>query len=147
MALQQEEGRPNVRPLSPIIRPPPNLLIDIVTPPIDKPPPRDGLHLPPPPNAHRRVQSPHQLPTHRQRTPLRDLSFTTNAIGTVPERLEAWQTYTGPLDRSGMKTRRWEARMRSIRTIGGGEWFGKTWIGGRSTFIDVFFGRHLTGDL
>lgn len=60
--------------------------------------------------------------------PLRPLPHFTNAV--APGSFIPWQTYTGPLERTGKKCRRWTPVQRSIKTIGGGVWFAKTFIGG-----------------
>ncbi|KAG8980891.1 hypothetical protein FRB90_007425 [Tulasnella sp. 427] len=60
--------------------------------------------------------------------PLRPLHHFTNTV--APGSFIPWQTYTGPLERTGKKCRRWTPVQRSIKTIGGGVWFAKTWVGG-----------------
>ncbi|KIO25497.1 hypothetical protein M407DRAFT_8384 [Tulasnella calospora MUT 4182] len=66
--------------------------------------------------------------------PLRPLPQFTNAV--APGSFIPWQTYTGPLERTAKKCRRWTPVQRSLKTIGGGVWFAKTWIGGGTTEIE-----------
>ncbi|KAG8946231.1 hypothetical protein FRC04_011977 [Tulasnella sp. 424] len=66
--------------------------------------------------------------------PLRPLPHFTNAV--APGSFIPWQTYTGPLERTGKKCRRWAPVQRSIKSIGGGVWFAKTWVGGGTTEIE-----------
>ncbi|KAG8910443.1 hypothetical protein FRC01_006332 [Tulasnella sp. 417] len=66
--------------------------------------------------------------------PLRPLPNFTNSV--APGSFIPWQTYTGPLDRTTRQCRRWSAVQRSIKTIGGGVWFAKTWTGGETTQIE-----------
>ncbi|KAG8844069.1 hypothetical protein FRB96_003302 [Tulasnella sp. 330] len=77
--------------------------------------------------------SPEDLPSHvLAAAPRRPLPYTTNAVD--PANNGLWSWYAGPLDKR--RCRSWGKVTRTIRTIGGGTFLAKIWIGDAHSEID-----------
>ncbi|KAG9002789.1 hypothetical protein FRB93_011391 [Tulasnella sp. JGI-2019a] len=86
----------------------------------------DQFHVP-------KDMSPDDLPSPvLAAAPLRPLPYTTNAVD--PANSGMWSWYNGPLDKRRCRT--WGKVARTIRTIGGGTFLAKTWIGDAHSEIE-----------